>query len=80
MTRYIGTKLIEAEPQKKDGKDGYKVCYPDGYVSWSPEDVFEGPVVGSRGPFGNGQEGAVAGEAFFGLPVSSSVALGRAAK
>lgn len=22
-------------------KDGYKVCYPDGYESWSPRDVFE---------------------------------------
>lgn len=21
--------------------DGYKVIYPDGYVSWSPKDVFE---------------------------------------
>ena len=41
MVTYIGTKLIKAEPQEKDGKAGYKVCYPDGYVSWSPKDVFE---------------------------------------
>lgn len=41
MIQYIGTKLIKAEPQEKDGKAGYKVCYPDGYVSWSPKDVFE---------------------------------------
>ena len=41
MIQYIGTKLIKAEPQEKDEKAGYKVCYPDGYVSWSPKDVFE---------------------------------------
>lgn len=41
MTKYVGTKLIEAEPRQKDGKDGYKVVYDDGYVSWSPKDVFE---------------------------------------
>jgi len=38
---YVGTKIILAEPQTKDGKDGYKVVYPDGYISWSPKDVFE---------------------------------------
>jgi len=49
MKRYIGVKLIEAEPQIKNfstsdggyGREGYKVIYPDGYVSWSPKDVFE---------------------------------------
>ena len=41
MVRYIGTKLIEAIQAQKDGKDGYKVVYPDGYTSWSPADVFE---------------------------------------
>ena len=41
MVRYIGTKLIEAIPAQKDGVDGYKVVYPDGYNSWSPADVFE---------------------------------------
>ena len=41
MVRYIGTKLIEAIPAQKDGEDGYKVVYPDGYISWSPTDVFE---------------------------------------
>lgn len=24
-----------------ENKDGYIVVYPDGYVSWSPKDVFE---------------------------------------
>lgn len=42
MKAYIGAKIIQAEPQVKDGIDGYKVLYPDGYVSWSPKAVFEG--------------------------------------
>jgi len=38
---YVGTKLIKAYSFNKDGKEGYSVTYPDGYVSWSPKDVFE---------------------------------------
>lgn len=41
MERYIGTKIIIAEPQEKDGRAGYKVVYEDGYVSWSPKETFE---------------------------------------
>lgn len=49
MNKYVGCKCVEAEPCKawkdmgthKIGEDGYKVVYPDGYVSWSPKDVFE---------------------------------------
>lgn len=41
MEAYIGAKIIQAEPEERDGKAGYKVLYPDGYVSWSPKDVFE---------------------------------------
>ena len=57
MKTYIGTKVIDAEPMtrgeynKYRGWDipenenpndaGYRVVYPDGYVSWSPKDVFE---------------------------------------
>lgn len=57
MRKYIGAKLIEAEemnlgsynkfrgwdiPEDEDPKTrGYRVVYPDGYVSWSPADVFE---------------------------------------
>lgn len=42
MQTYIGVKMIQAEPQERDGKPGYKVVYrPDGYTSWSPKDVFE---------------------------------------
>lgn len=46
---YIGVNIIKAEPCKawkdmgthKVGDDGYKVIYPDGYISWSPKEVFE---------------------------------------
>ncbi len=52
---YIGTKVVKAEPMAvndfnaSQGKPqfasanapGYKVEYEDGYVSWSPKDVFE---------------------------------------
>lgn len=58
MDKYIGTKLIEAEPctdlkfklekgekiddlTKEPARGGYKVKYPDGYISWSPKDAFE---------------------------------------
>ena len=42
MRQYIGTKIVHAEPMEKNGREGYKVVYsPDGYVSWSPKDVFE---------------------------------------
>ena len=49
MQKYIGTKIIEAEPCKawkdtklhKAGEEGYKARYPDGYESWSPKGVFE---------------------------------------
>lgn len=38
---FIGVKQIEARPAEKNGAPGYEVKYPDGYVSWSPKDVFE---------------------------------------
>lgn len=49
MEQYIGMKLVEAEPcpawkdagEHKTGDPGYRVRYPDGYISWSPKDVFE---------------------------------------
>lgn len=51
MKAYIGSKIILAEPEPAgipsksgdpaQGTPGYKVVYPDGYVSWSPKDVFE---------------------------------------
>ncbi len=41
MKNYIGVKIVKAEPQAKDGRTGYKVVYSDGYVSWSPKNVFE---------------------------------------
>lgn len=49
MDNYISVKKIKAEPCKawktmgehQIGVDGYKIYYPDGYVSWCPKDVFE---------------------------------------
>lgn len=55
MEKYLGIKLIEAEQMtveeynekirlliySGEDRNGYKVVYPDGYMSWSPKDVFE---------------------------------------
>lgn len=49
MKNYISVKQVKAEPCKawKDfkghmtGDEGYKIYYPDGYVSWCPKDIFE---------------------------------------
>lgn len=57
MKKYLGVKIIEAEPMNLGDynefrgwkipenenplRDGYKVVYPDGYVSWSPKEIFE---------------------------------------
>ena len=57
MEQYIGTKLVQAEhmsrgdynlyrgwtiPADENPEDeGYLLCYPDGYESWSPKEVFE---------------------------------------
>ena len=56
IEKYIGTKIIQAESMdrynfvvrcqgknipEEENREGYKVIYPDGYVSWSPKDVFE---------------------------------------
>jgi Protein of unknown function (DUF2829). len=57
MKTYIGTKIIIAEPMKlgeyntfkgwqipkgeDPDREGYKVVYSDGYVSWSPKEAFE---------------------------------------
>ena len=43
MKRYIGTKIIQAEiaANPKDGVEGYRVVYADGYTSWSPRQAFD---------------------------------------
>lgn len=38
---YIGVKIVQAWEEERDGRPGYAVKYEDGYVSWSPKDVFE---------------------------------------
>lgn len=39
--KYIGTKIVTAFEQDKDGRPGYGVIYEDGYQSWSPKETFE---------------------------------------
>ena len=41
MRTYVTTKIVNAEPQEKGGEAGYRVEYPDGYVSWCPKETFE---------------------------------------
>jgi hypothetical protein len=57
MKSYIGAKIINAKPMnlgdyneyrgwkilenEDPEKQGYLVQYPDGYLSWSPKEVFE---------------------------------------
>lgn len=54
MTKsYIGIKKVTAWPQEKDGKEGYAVKYEDGYISWSPKDVFERAYLPLTDPHGS---------------------------
>lgn len=64
MTQYyVGVKIIETweEPAPKDmgayktGDPGYAVKYEDGYISWSPKEVFERAYV----PCGFNRDSAV---------------------
>ncbi len=41
MKTYIGTKIIQAEPEIRDGAAGFRVVYPDGYTSWLSKRAFE---------------------------------------
>lgn len=41
VKNYVGVKIVQAEPCVQDGREGYRVVYPDGYESWSPKGVFE---------------------------------------
>lgn len=46
MKSYIGTKIVQAEPQLEPNvsgvhREGYKVFYEDGYFSWCPKATFE---------------------------------------
>lgn len=56
MKVYIGSKIIQAEPMdectfletmkgqdvsNQESRPGYKVVYPDHYISWSPKETFE---------------------------------------
>lgn len=43
LTNYIGTKVIQAAPEKaSNGAEGYRMIYANGYyTSWSPKQAFE---------------------------------------
>lgn len=51
MEKYLGVKLVEAEEcslskfsvilSSEIDQHGYKIVYEDGYISWSPKEVFE---------------------------------------
>jgi hypothetical protein len=57
LAKYIGFKMVQAEPMtlgeynkfrgwaipadENPDREGYKVTYPDGYVSWCPKEIFE---------------------------------------
>ncbi len=53
LLRYIGCKDIQAEPETRNGQEGYKVVYRDGYTSWSPKAEFEAAYL----PMGSGSDG-----------------------
>jgi branched-subunit amino acid aminotransferase/4-amino-4-deoxychorismate lyase len=42
---YVGTKIVEAWLQERDGVPGYAVKYADGYTSWSPKGTFEAAYI-----------------------------------
>lgn len=39
--QYIGFKVVTAWSEERDAGPGYAVKYEDGYISWSPKEVFE---------------------------------------
>jgi hypothetical protein len=41
MKTYIGVKIVQAEPEIKDGIEGFKVVYEEGCVSWCSKDTFK---------------------------------------
>lgn len=38
--KFIGTKVVTAWQQERDGQPGYAVQYADGYTSWCPAEAF----------------------------------------
>jgi hypothetical protein len=48
--KFIGTKVITAWHQEKDGKSGMAVKYEDGYTSWSPDEAFKPAYRVAEGP------------------------------
>lgn len=41
MKNYVGVRIVKAEPEEHNGKDGYRVIYPNGKSDWIPKAAFE---------------------------------------
>jgi len=68
MKKYIGVKQVEAEPMTRGvynqfrgwtipvdenvNDEGYKIEYPDGYISWCPKEIFDGSHLALTDPEG----------------------------
>lgn len=41
MKNYVGVRIVKAEPEERNGKEGYRVKYPIGKNCWIPKEAFE---------------------------------------
>lgn len=41
MKDYVGVRIVKAEPEERNGREGYRVIYPTGNSGWVPKDAFE---------------------------------------
>lgn len=48
--KFIGTKVVTAWHEERDGKSGMAVKYEDGYTSWSPDEAFKPAYRVAEGP------------------------------
>lgn len=48
--KFIGTKVVTAWHEERDGKSGMAVKYEDGYISWSPDEAFKPAYRVAEGP------------------------------
>lgn len=48
--KFIGTKVVTAWHEERDGKSGMAVKYEDDYISWSPDEAFKPAYRVAEGP------------------------------
>lgn len=41
MKNYVGVRIVKAEPEERNGRDGYRVVCPNGKSGWVPKEAFE---------------------------------------